>query len=117
MRPPGSARGAKSRPIKVVGSAQRYAIMRGITYSVRRICGTADGFWMKRETRHIPVLIDDVLAALAPTPGKIIVDCTLGLGGHSAAILERIRPNGKLIGIDFDPANIEMARTKLQAII
>src|SRR6187399_2021727 len=71
---------------------------------------------MKRETRHIPVLLEDVLAALVPTPGKIIVDCTLGLGGHSAAILERVRPDGKLIGIDFDPANIALARAKLEAI-
>jgi 16S rRNA (cytosine1402-N4)-methyltransferase len=38
-----------------------------------------------------------------------VVDCTLGLGGHAAALLERIRPGGKLIGIDFDPANIAVA--------
>jgi 16S rRNA (cytosine1402-N4)-methyltransferase len=71
---------------------------------------------MKRETRHIPVLMDDVLDVLAPRPGVVIVDCTLGLGGHSAAILERITPGGRLIGIDFDPANIALARAKLEAI-
>jgi 16S rRNA (cytosine1402-N4)-methyltransferase len=71
---------------------------------------------MKRETRHIPVLLDEVLDVLAPRPGNVIVDCTLGLGGHSTAILERIRPGGKLIGIDFDPANIALARAKLAAV-
>src|SRR4051794_7016732 len=69
-----------------------------------------------RETRHIPVLLDHVLRALDPHPGKVIVDCTLGLGGHSAEILRRILPGGKLIAIDFDPANIAIARTKLEAI-
>src|SRR5580704_3620667 len=68
---------------------------------------------MKRNTRHIPVLLNDVLEILDPRPGKIIVDCTLGLGGHSAVILERIKPTGRLIAIDFDPANIAIARAKL----
>lgn len=71
---------------------------------------------MKRETRHIPVLLDEVLAALAPKPGQVIVDCTLGLGGHSAAMLERMGPGGKVIGIDFDPGNIEIARARLLAV-
>ena len=68
---------------------------------------------MKREVRHVPVLLRAVMDALDPRPGQIIVDCTLGLGGHSAAILERIAPDGRLIGIDFDPANIALARETL----
>ena len=71
---------------------------------------------MKRETRHVPVLLDDVLEILHPRPGQVVVDCTLGLGGHSAALLERVGPAGKLIAIDFDPANIELARAKLQPV-
>src|SRR5215218_1161842 len=71
---------------------------------------------MDRETRHVPVLLDAVLRALDPRPGQIIVDCTLGLGGHSAEILRRILPGGNLIAIDFDPANIAIARTKLEGI-
>ncbi|HEX4794129.1 MAG TPA: 16S rRNA (cytosine(1402)-N(4))-methyltransferase RsmH [Humisphaera sp.] len=70
---------------------------------------------MKREIRHLPVLLDPILAALSPRPGQTIADCTVGLGGHSAALLEKITPNGKLIGIDFDPANLAIARTKLEA--
>ena len=70
---------------------------------------------MPRDTRHVPVLLDPVLRALNPRPGQTVVDCTLGLGGHSAALLERISPGGRLIGIDFDPANIALARAKLTA--
>ena len=70
---------------------------------------------MKRDTRHIPVLLHEVLEVLAPRPGLVMVDCTLGLGGHAAAILDRLSPGGKLIGIDLDPANLEIARQTLQA--
>lgn len=71
---------------------------------------------MKRETRHISVLPAEVLAAIDPQPGQTVVDCTLGLGGHSAEILERLKPGGRLIGIDFDPENIADARIKLQRV-
>ena len=70
---------------------------------------------MSRETRHIPVLMDAMLNVVAPRPGQVIVDCTVGLGGHSVALLERIQPDGRLIGIDFDPANLDIARAKLIA--
>jgi 16S rRNA (cytosine1402-N4)-methyltransferase len=71
---------------------------------------------VKRETRHIPVLLDDVLNVINPQPGQQIVDCTLGLGGHASELLRRIQPGGKLIGLDFDPANIVLARAKLEQI-
>jgi 16S rRNA (cytosine1402-N4)-methyltransferase len=71
---------------------------------------------MKRDVRHIPVLLEQVLDVLAPRPGQVIVDCTLGLGGHSAAILARVRPDGKLVAIDFDPGNFDVARPKLEAV-
>jgi 16S rRNA (cytosine1402-N4)-methyltransferase len=60
--------------------------------------------------------MDATLRALAPKPGHTIVDCTVGLGGHSAALLEHIAPTGRLIGIDFDPANLALARAKLLAV-
>jgi 16S rRNA (cytosine1402-N4)-methyltransferase len=71
---------------------------------------------MKRDVRHISVLLGPVLDALAPKPGQIFVDCTLGLGGHSAELLQRVGPAGLVIGIDFDPANIEIARSRLAAV-
>ena len=72
---------------------------------------------MKRDTRHVPVLLNAVLDILHPQPGQIIVDCTLGLGGHSSAILQQIAPTGRLIAIDFDPANIAIARESLTKIV
>jgi 16S rRNA (cytosine1402-N4)-methyltransferase len=71
---------------------------------------------MKREIRHVPVLLKDVLEVLAPKPGQVIVDCTLGLGGHSAALLQRVNPTGRIIGIDFDSANIALARATLENV-
>lgn len=71
---------------------------------------------MKRQVRHIPVLLRTVLEVLSPQPGQLVVDCTLGLGGHSAELLRRLTPGGRLIAIDFDAANIERARPRLAAI-
>lgn len=68
----------------------------------------------KRDAPHLPVLIDQVLDVIDPKPGQTIVDCTLGLGGHSARIVERIRPDGRLIGMDLDPANLRLARAALE---
>ena len=71
---------------------------------------------MPRQTRHVPVLIEEVLETINPRPGQVIADCTVGLGGHSAALLERIQPGGRLIGIDFDPANLAIARANLETV-
>jgi 16S rRNA (cytosine1402-N4)-methyltransferase len=67
----------------------------------------------KFEVRHFPVLAGDVLRVLSPKPGQVVVDCTLGLGGHSRLMLEKITPGGRLIGMDFDQGNIERAREHL----
>ena len=67
--------------------------------------------------RHAPVLLDRVVALLAPAleaPGSVYVDCTLGLGGHSEAVLERL-PNARVIGIDRDPAALQMSSERLAA--
>src|SRR3954451_17127137 len=58
---------------------------------------------------HRAIMVDQVLQALAPAPGDLAIDCTLGFGGHARAILDRIQPGGKLIGLDVDP--IELPRT------
>lgn len=58
---------------------------------------------------HRPILLPELLAVLDPRPGDLAVDCTLGHGGHAAAILERIVPGGHLLGLDVDAA--EQART------
>jgi 16S rRNA (cytosine1402-N4)-methyltransferase len=66
---------------------------------------------------HVPVLLDRVLELLDPvssTPGAVVVDATLGLGGHSAALLARY-PDLRLIGIDRDPSALERSRARLAA--
>ena len=60
-------------------------------------------------TIHIPVLMDEVLEGLQPEGSKIIVDGTLGGAGHSAAILERLGPDGQLISLDRDLDAVEAA--------
>ena len=69
-----------------------------------------------QRSRHIPVLLQPVLDVLDPKPAQVFVDCTTGLGGHSAAILERVARGGRIIGIDFDPANLAAARERLAAV-
>ena len=59
---------------------------------------------------HRPIMVQEVLEHLRPRPGDLAVDCTLGGGGHARAILERIRPGGRLIGLDTDP--VELPRTE-----
>lgn len=58
---------------------------------------------------HRPIMVEQVLHALRLAPGCVAVDCTLGYGGHAAAILHAIQPNGRLIAIDQD--HVELART------
>ena len=60
-------------------------------------------------TIHIPVLMDEVLEGLQPEGSKIIVDGTLGGAGHSAAILKRLGPEGRLISFDRDLDAVEAA--------
>jgi 16S rRNA (cytosine1402-N4)-methyltransferase len=64
--------------------------------------------------QHLPVLLDEVLAALAPQPGGTIVDCTVGFGGHSAALLTRLGSTGRLIGLDLDAGNLPSAQIQLE---
>jgi 16S rRNA (cytosine1402-N4)-methyltransferase len=67
-------------------------------------------------TYHVPVMLAEVLEALALVPGRRVVDATLGGGGHSLKIAERIAPGGMLIGLDQDPEALAEAGQKLQAV-
>lgn len=59
-------------------------------------------------------MLKEILDYLNLSPGKIIVDATIGTGGHSKAILERILPGGRLIGIDRDEESLRVCRQRLR---
>jgi 16S rRNA (cytosine1402-N4)-methyltransferase len=62
---------------------------------------------------HVPVLVNEVIEGLQPHPGGHFIDCTVGLGGHATAILEKISPSGRLLGIDADPEAIKISQDRL----
>ncbi|HEX7589265.1 MAG TPA: 16S rRNA (cytosine(1402)-N(4))-methyltransferase RsmH [Anaerolineae bacterium] len=64
---------------------------------------------------HVTVLFQEVIAYLAPQAGRCYIDATLGAGGHAAGILEASSPNGRLLGLDADPAALAVAAEKLAA--
>ncbi len=68
---------------------------------------------MKPENFHTPVLPDAVLTYLVGDRSGIYVDCTLGGGGHSLAILQSLAPAGRIIGIDWDEQAIQRAGQRL----
>ena len=68
---------------------------------------------MSDEPQHLPVLLEEVLCFMAPERGGCFVDCTVGLGGHARALLERF-PGTTLIGCDRDPRALELAAERLR---
>lgn len=62
---------------------------------------------------HTTVLLEETVGFVAPRAGGVYVDCTLGGGGHTALLLERSAPDGRVIGIDRDPRALEAARARL----
>jgi 16S rRNA (cytosine1402-N4)-methyltransferase len=67
---------------------------------------------MNNSFTHEPVMTAEVIEHLAVIPGNLYLDCTLGAGGHAAAI---IKQGGQVIGIDRDPLAIEICRQKLDS--
>jgi 16S rRNA (cytosine1402-N4)-methyltransferase len=63
---------------------------------------------------HAPVMLKEVIDLLQCKPGGIYVDATVGMGGHTHAILERVQPGGYVIGIDRDKDSLDKARAELQ---
>lgn len=66
------------------------------------------------EEVHVPVLLTEVVSCLQPESGKLYVDGTLGLGGHSQAILEKTGPDGRVIGFEWDEDAGTLATRRLQ---
>ena len=66
--------------------------------------------------RHVPVLPAEVLSYLALAPGQTIVDATVGVGGHARLIATQVGSTGRVVGLDRDPAMLELARMSLQGL-
>jgi len=62
---------------------------------------------------HVPVLLKEAIDFLAIRRGGTYIDATVGLGGHSYEIAKRLGAPGHLIGLDKDPAALEIARPRL----
>ncbi len=64
---------------------------------------------------HRPIMVAEILAVLAPKPGEVAVDCTLGYGGHAREILPRLLPGGRLMGLDADPVELPKTEARMRA--
>ncbi len=60
-------------------------------------------------------MVDEVLQAVRPAPGERAVDCTLGGGGHARALLDRLYPDGRLLGLDIDPVELPRTEARLRS--
>ena len=67
-----------------------------------------------RRALHESVLLEECLALLGTQPGELVVDATVGLGGHAEAILDRTSPDGRLIGLDKDDDALREARRRMR---
>src|SRR4051812_25176310 len=65
---------------------------------------------------HRPIMVTEVVEVLAPVPGEVAVDCTLGYGGHAQEILARLQPGGRLLGLDADPIELPKTEGRLRAL-
>jgi len=65
-------------------------------------------------TEHRPVMLEEAVAALDPKDGETVVDATFGGGGHARRILEKLAPDGRVVGIDRDPRVVERASELIQ---
>jgi len=63
---------------------------------------------------HLPVLVEEVMSMLAPAPGSLQIDATVGGGGHTERILEATNPDGRLLGLDADGAAIARVDGRLR---
>jgi 16S rRNA (cytosine1402-N4)-methyltransferase len=65
---------------------------------------------------HRSIMVAEILKVLAPRPGEVAVDCTLGYGGHAEAMLARLQPGGRLLGLDADPIELPKTEARLRSL-
>ena len=65
---------------------------------------------------HIPIMVEEILSFLDIQPGQVGLDATLGYGGHTRRMLERLQGQGHLYATDVDPIESEKTRARLEAL-
>jgi 16S rRNA (cytosine1402-N4)-methyltransferase len=65
---------------------------------------------------HRPIMVREILDLLAPVPGEIALDCTLGYGGHAQMLLAAVQPGGRLLGLDADPIELPRTEARLRSL-
>src|SRR3984957_11533434 len=65
---------------------------------------------------HRPIMVAEILEILNPQPSEVVVDATLGYGGHARALLPKLQPGGRLIGLDVDPIELPKTKARLRAL-
>jgi 16S rRNA (cytosine1402-N4)-methyltransferase len=78
--------------------------------------GSSDGVRGSRQPVHVPVLLRQTLAALDLIEGLVVVDGTVGAGGHASAIARALGPTGRLVGLDRDSEILVSARAALEEV-
>jgi 16S rRNA (cytosine1402-N4)-methyltransferase len=63
---------------------------------------------------HVPVLLEETMEIIAPKSGDVLLDCTVGTGGHSVEFLKRSAPDGKVIALDRDDEMLRLAREQFE---
>lgn len=64
---------------------------------------------------HRPIMVQEILEVLSPRPGDFAVDATLGYGGHAVALLDRVLPGGRVLGLDVDPIELPKTDARLRS--
>lgn len=65
---------------------------------------------------HRPIMVREIMQVLAPLPGDLAVDCTLGYGGHARELLAAVQPGGLLLALDADPIELPKTEIRLRAL-
>ncbi len=94
-----------------------WEITRGSSHNAPDLAlSVIDSLMNPRQYEHQPVLLAEVLDSLITDPGGLYLDATLGLGGHSEAILRAISAQSKLMGLDMDPEALLAAQSRLKSL-